>query len=193
MFRPGTLALLMASALTGCTMSDTDAKKPAAPAPAAPEARSSATPPEDLLPTGYVKSNPDSEPSVEEHLQVTVTSPGTFAEDAPVTVTFKLANTGSEPIRACKVFTPLEDRKRASLEVRDEQGASRRKSGTERAGPMPGQGDWVTLEPGQVLKAQVDLRDDFDLPPGKYQVRFVGHPHVNHLKNSAPHTFTVAD
>lgn len=198
MNRPHALALLMASALTGCTMSDTDSKKAAAPAPAAAKAAevdpaTNRTPPEDLLPTGYVKSNPDSEPSVEEHLEVTITSPGTFKKEAPVTVTFKLANTGSEAIRACKVFTPLEDRERAALEVTDEQGASRRRSGAKKAGPMPGQGDWVTIEPGKALQAQVDLREDFDLPPGKYQVRFVGHPYVNHLKDSAPHPFVVQE
>jgi hypothetical protein len=177
-----TLVLLLSTTLTGCTMSDTDSKKPAASTPAA-----------DLVPSGYVKSNPDSQPSLEEHLEVSLTSAGTFAKDAPVTVTFRLANTGPDPIRACKVFTPLEDRKRAALEVTDAQGASRRRSGSKQAGPMPGQGDWVTLEPGQALEAKVDLREDFDLPPGKYQVRFVGHPHVNHLKDSAPHAFVVED
>ena len=171
MFRSCALALLVTSALTGCTMSDPDSKKP----------------------DTYVKSNPDSQPSVEERLEVTITSAGTFPKDAPVTITFRLTNTCPEPVRACKVFTPLEDRGRAALEVTDAQGASRRRSGAKKAGPMPGQGDWVTIEPGKSLEAKVDLRADFDLPPGKYQVRFAGHPYVNHLKDSAPHAFVIQD
>lgn len=193
MIRPRTLVLLMASALTGCTMNDTDSRKPAAPKPAGAKSEPARTAPDDLLPTGYVPSNPDSQPSVEEHLEVSLTSPGAFTKDGPVRITFRLTNTGPEPVRACKVFTPLEDRERAALEVTDAQGASRRRSAAKKAGPMPGQGDWVTIEPGKTLEAQVDLRADFDLPPGKYQVRFVGHPYVNHLMDSKPHAFVIED
>jgi len=186
------LAIALPTMLMGCTMNDPDTKKPAAPAKATQAGEPAAKPPpDDLLPKGYVPSNPDSQPSVEEQLQVSITSAGSFSKAEPVTITFRLTNQGPEPIQACKVFTPLEERKRASLEVRDAQGASRRRLGAKQAGPMPGPKDWVTLAPGQTLEAQVDLRADFELPPGAYQVHFVGHPYVNHLKDSAPHPFVV--
>jgi len=86
----------------------------------------------------------------------------------------------------CTLFTPFEGRDRLTLEVRDAAGARLPLRAPKQPGPMPQPEDHVELAPGQALERQLDLRHDFELPPGRYTIRFRGAGLVNHLPDSPP-------
>jgi hypothetical protein len=147
--------------------------------------------PEEPLGLGYVPSNPDSQPSVDPNLLVTLASKGRFSGSEPVQLEFTIRNQGTETARVCLVFTPLESRKRFGFEVIGPDGAELARKHPLEAGPMPGAADHLLVESGGQLKASLDLRQDYELGRGSYAIRFRGQPYVNHLPDSAPHRIAI--
>jgi hypothetical protein len=96
------------------------------------------------------------------------------APDQAVWLEFELTNRGSAPIWVLSWNTPIEGLRNRYLAVNGPAGE------VPYRGPMfkrgrPTAEQYRRIEPGQSLRAEVDLRSAFDLSaPGQYELRYTG-------------------
>jgi heat shock protein HslJ len=96
----------------------------------------------------------------------------TYKVGEPVRLGFALHNQTDRPLYVLTWYTPLEGMAGEILQItRDGQALPYRGMLAKRGDPT--RDEYVTIEPGEVAAAQVDLRTGYDLSaPGAYQVQF---------------------
>jgi len=92
----------------------------------------------------------------------------------PATVRLTVRNPTDRPRTFCDYHTPFEGIRNHIFEVRDAAGAEIDYRGIMAKRAPPDDDDFITLAPGETRSAEVDLADAYELPPGRYAVRFIG-------------------
>ena len=131
--------------------------------------------------------------SPESELRVTLEAPASLPSGEAVTVRFTLTNNTAERLYVLKWYTPLEGIAGKIFRVeRDGQVIPYQGILAKRVAPPPE--DYVLLEPGESVSAEVDLATAYDFSKaGEYTIEFLS-PSISHVaRTEAEMAKTVDD
>lgn len=97
----------------------------------------------------------------------------TYKGSEKQTLTFSLTNESNEIIQVLKWHTPLEGFKSNMFQVEHHEGKRAVYLGRVYKRGIPTEDDYLTLQPGQTVKMEVDLTEEYDIADaGNYSVRY---------------------
>ena len=96
------------------------------------------------------------------------------AAGGPVVVRFTVRNPTTANRTFCDYHTPMEGVRNDIFIIRRDDGSEVDYGGMMAKRAAPGPDNYIRLQPGDERTAEVNIADDYDLPPGRYTIAFRG-------------------